>query len=191
MAMIKHTQSTAESRIGSARHQILDHSHSPSPTAMPIIPQKLVQLPSTQIERLSLHTRCSQLSPAHQEAVAQRLSGMSSQPPHTVPHSIIPSCLSYCNQSGVDSHCWTLRKRCSTPAPEQRHCAPSGCSSSSSVDTKRKLLSLDRSLMRHTPNWECHLNPYLKLSLFSGNIVKSTDLLQKFSNFRADIGFLY
>lgn len=38
---------------------------------------------------------------------------------------------------------------------------------------------------------DSYLNPYLKLRLFSGNIVKSTNLLQKFSHLGADVGFLY
>lgn len=89
--MIKHTQSTAEFRIRSARHQILDHSHSPSPTAMPIIPQKLVPLPSMHVERLSLHTRCSQVIPARQGAVAQRLSGnVFSASTHSTPIPLFP-----------------------------------------------------------------------------------------------------
>lgn len=41
-------------------------------------------------------------------------------------------------QSGVDSHCWMLRRRYPTPALERSRCALSGCFSSSSVDTRQR-----------------------------------------------------
>lgn len=157
---------------------------------MPITP-KIGPLPHMQAEWLPLHTGCSQLSAAHQGESRGSVE-MPSQPPtqHTI--LLFPA---VCHTATTKWSGLTL-----LDASEKMFHT---CSRTESLCTFRLFLiqfcrhkekatvPSDRSLMGRTPVWEHRLNPYLKLCLFSGNIVKSTDLLQKFSNLRADIGFLY